>query len=320
MAYVYRHIRLDKNVPFYIGIGSDEDGKYDRAYNKRHRNMFWKKITAFTKYDVEILMDGIKWDYAVEKEKEFIKLYGRKDLGTGILCNGTDGGDGANNLSKESRDRIIAPQKKKVCKYDKNGMFIKLYDSLSEAAKDVGATAENIGGCAKFRVLTAKGYIFRYYEGHENNVDLSTCVINYELVKRRLVSNRKYSKINQYTLGGDYINTFENIAIAARITKIHKASISLCVNGKNKTAYGYIFKRFNGNKDSIEVGDLSQRKTFKRVDRFSKSGEYIDSFNSRIEASEKTGVRKDYISACCIGIQPSAGGFVWKNSKTINND
>jgi hypothetical protein len=23
MAYVYRHIRLDKNEPFYIGIGSD---------------------------------------------------------------------------------------------------------------------------------------------------------------------------------------------------------------------------------------------------------------------------------------------------------
>ena len=29
MAYVYRHIRLDKNEPFYIGIGSDKE--YKRA-------------------------------------------------------------------------------------------------------------------------------------------------------------------------------------------------------------------------------------------------------------------------------------------------
>jgi hypothetical protein len=32
MAYLYRHIRLDKNEPFYIGIGSDK--QYKRAYNK----------------------------------------------------------------------------------------------------------------------------------------------------------------------------------------------------------------------------------------------------------------------------------------------
>lgn len=32
MAYVYRHIRLDKNEPFYIGIGKDEGGKYIWKY------------------------------------------------------------------------------------------------------------------------------------------------------------------------------------------------------------------------------------------------------------------------------------------------
>ena len=32
MAYLYRHIRLDKNEPFYIGIGSNELNNYKRAY------------------------------------------------------------------------------------------------------------------------------------------------------------------------------------------------------------------------------------------------------------------------------------------------
>ena len=31
MAYVYRHVRVDKNQPFYIGIGTDNN--YKRARN-----------------------------------------------------------------------------------------------------------------------------------------------------------------------------------------------------------------------------------------------------------------------------------------------
>jgi hypothetical protein len=93
MAYVYRHIRLDKNEPFYIGIGSDEE--YKRASTPKNRNIFWKRIVNKTEFEVEILCDNINWDEACIKEKEFISLYGRKDKNKGSLCNLTDGGDGS---------------------------------------------------------------------------------------------------------------------------------------------------------------------------------------------------------------------------------
>jgi hypothetical protein len=92
MAYVYRHIRLDKNEPFYIGIGSDS--KYLRAYTNRSRNQHWKNIVNVTDYYVEILFDDISFKFACEKEIEFISLYGRVDKKTGILVNLTDGGQG----------------------------------------------------------------------------------------------------------------------------------------------------------------------------------------------------------------------------------
>ena len=38
MAYVYRHIRLDKNEPFYIGIGKDDSGEYKRANHIGNKN------------------------------------------------------------------------------------------------------------------------------------------------------------------------------------------------------------------------------------------------------------------------------------------
>lgn len=93
MPYLYRHIRLDKNEPFYIGIGSDKF--YNRAYEKgNRRNKIWNKIVNKTTYEVEILLDNITWEYACKKEIEFINLYGRIDLKSGTLANLTDGGDG----------------------------------------------------------------------------------------------------------------------------------------------------------------------------------------------------------------------------------
>ena len=60
---VYRHIRLDKDIPFYIGIGKD----INRPYNKKDRSTFWKSIINKTEYIVEILFEDLT--------KDEIKLY-----------------------------------------------------------------------------------------------------------------------------------------------------------------------------------------------------------------------------------------------------
>jgi len=111
MAYVYRHIRLDKNEPFYIGIGSDEH--YYRSTAKAHRNKIWKGIVSRTEYKVQIISDNITFEESKEKEKEFISLYGRINLGTGILCNLTDGGDGiiGQVFTQEHRQKISESNK-----------------------------------------------------------------------------------------------------------------------------------------------------------------------------------------------------------------
>lgn len=107
MAYIYRHIRLDINEPFYIGIGSDKNFK--RAFDKFSRNRYWNFVVNKTPYEVEILMDNLTWEQAQEKEKEFIALYGRKDLGKGNLVNLTDGGDGSFGVKvKESTRKKIS--------------------------------------------------------------------------------------------------------------------------------------------------------------------------------------------------------------------
>jgi len=161
--YLYKHIRIDKNEPFYIGIGticqndinnSNENIYYRRAFSICRRNEIWKKITNKSKYKIEIVLESNNYDYIKEKEIEFIKYYGRIDLKTGILSNLTDGGDGTVNIkvsditrqkmsnrmkgtkmSKETRRKM---SEKKLQKITKKVIDIKtgvVYKSAKEAAE-----------------------------------------------------------------------------------------------------------------------------------------------------------------------------------------
>lgn len=96
MAYVYKHIRLDNDKIFYIGIGSDSDFK--RANTKDGRNEYWKNVVNKHGYRVEIFQENISWEDACRIEKELILLFGRKNNGSGLLVNMTDGGDGVVGL------------------------------------------------------------------------------------------------------------------------------------------------------------------------------------------------------------------------------
>ena len=104
MAYVYRHIRLDNNEVFYIGIGI----KKNRINSINSRNSFWHNIVNKCGMYSEIIEDNISWEMACELEKFWIKHYGRKNNNTGILVNMTDGGEGTlgNIMSIETKDKI----------------------------------------------------------------------------------------------------------------------------------------------------------------------------------------------------------------------
>lgn len=103
-SYVYRHVRLDINQPFYIGIGNDL--YKNRANSVKYRNDHWKNIIGKTPYKVEILQENLTWDEARAKEVEFIALYGRSDLKRGPLCNKTDGGDGSIGVIQSQDTRL----------------------------------------------------------------------------------------------------------------------------------------------------------------------------------------------------------------------
>jgi hypothetical protein len=100
--YTYAYLREDR-TPYYIGKGQGS-----RVYSK-HRTTNSPK----DKSRIIFLKQNLTEQEAFKHEIYMIAVFGRKDLGTGILHNRTNGGDGSSGMvhSEETRKKMSATAK-----------------------------------------------------------------------------------------------------------------------------------------------------------------------------------------------------------------
>jgi hypothetical protein len=103
--YTYAYLREDR-TPYYIGKGK----KY-RAYQKR------KSLNIPPKDRILILKSNLTEEEAFKHEIYMIAVFGRKDLGTGILHNKTSGGEGTSGLDNSG---------------EKNGFYQKSHTEITK--------------------------------------------------------------------------------------------------------------------------------------------------------------------------------------------
>ena len=95
--YTYAYLREDR-TPYYIGKGTG-----NRIYSK-HRRLKPPK----DKSRIIFLKQNLTEEEAFKHEIYMIAVFGRKDLGTGILRNLTDGGEGTSNCgTPEQRSESV---------------------------------------------------------------------------------------------------------------------------------------------------------------------------------------------------------------------
>lgn len=230
--YLYRHIRLDTNQPFYIGIGvkyldsSRIYGfrtEYARAFAKeKSRNAHWKNIIKLNpNYKIEILFETSNIEEIIEKEKEFIKLY--KDT----LCNLTEGGLGIQsfNHTEESKKKIGKSSKRRV---RKKGYKLNLSEegrkSLSESSKNRKISIETRQKISKSKIGNKNGLGHKISEEHKQ--------------KLILVSSKT---VYQYDLQMNFIKEWKSSAFAGRELGINGNCISKCCRKDLKTYKNFIW-------------------------------------------------------------------------------
>jgi hypothetical protein len=211
LAYLYRHIRLDKNCPFYVGIGTTDDS-YLRAYSAKNRNIHWNRIISKTDYEVEVILDGLTKEQAIEKEYEFISIYKRVVDG-GTLCNISQGGMGGcmsdevnKSRSKTLLGRRLSDETKEKIRKKAIGRII------SDDVKAKMSISQKLYGERPW--LSGKGHL-----------------------------NGRAIKIYQYSKSGEFIREWECMKYAADELGVSSSSICGALSGYKKTCAGYIWTR-----------------------------------------------------------------------------
>ena len=154
--YTYAYLREDR-TPYYIG-----KGKGNRVHKKGKGEVYPPK----NKNKIIKLKQNLTEEEAFKHEIYMIAVFGRKDLGTGMLRNKTDGGDGPSGyiMSKEQKQLLSKIHSGKILTDEHR-------KKISEANKrrDAGKYKRTPETLLKMKIGRK---LIKYYLKHEDGTEI----------------------------------------------------------------------------------------------------------------------------------------------------
>lgn len=172
---IYKIINTVNNK-FYIGSAVNVQTRIRRHLYElnsgTHNNCYLKR--SYDKYgiksfEIELLevFESIKYERLLEIEISYIKSLDALSNGYNLMIDNRSHFIGWNKTEK-----CISANKKRCSKpifmFDRiTGKFISEFESISEAARQIGDSSSNISGCCKGRLNFVKNYVFCYKSDYD---------------------------------------------------------------------------------------------------------------------------------------------------------
>jgi len=226
--YTYAYLREDR-TPYYIG-----KGKGGRAYKKGSRVFAPPK----DKSRIIFLKQNLTEEEAFKHEIYMIAVFGRKDLGTGILHNRTNGGDGVSGFikSKETLEKMsISMLGKNNPNYGKTGCNSAFY-GRKHTKETLEKMSENRRG-NKNAFYGRKHNEESKRKMRQNNKGHSGILHNEEAKEKMRNAKRKNYKF--VSPNGDLIEEMTSLKEFAKKYELQLSGLSRLINKKYKHHKGW---------------------------------------------------------------------------------
>lgn len=204
---------------------------------------------------------------------------------------------------------------KEVEAYNDNGILEKTYPTIRDAALDTGLSRSCLSNAIKYN-FRRNGY---FWKEKNSNVDIKLVIKDYY---ENRFSDRKI-KINQYTLEGVFIKTWNSITEIANFYNCSGTNISRALNNSTNSAVGFIWlKKSDENLIQEKIKSYNNRPgaNKKMVYQYSLDGNFIAKYESLTKAAKDTGISRDAIGKA-ITKHYTSGNFIWltePNEQLIN--
>ncbi|QDJ96356.1 hypothetical protein Xoosp13_169 [Xanthomonas phage Xoo-sp13] len=248
--YVYELWNPLTDQIFYVGKGTRttkgyrrlaehiKDTRYYKSgkFKQTHKYNTISKIMDSNKLpEIKIVFESLNEVDAFTEERRRISFYGRRDIGTGILVNHTDGGEGMagyrhtpEHLARLKRNnpggKATAKQIVAIC--PQSNTVKHTFPSSQSAAEMLTGSPGNKANinqaCRKHKRRISYGYYWRY----STEYDITEDVTKYNILRTDL-SKRNSKQIAQYDLSGRLIHVWASASDVCRqfgvgVTTLHK--------------------------------------------------------------------------------------------------
>lgn len=329
---VYVHT-IKENGKKYVGITNRKDVKrrWEKEGKGYKRQPFYYAIKKYGWGNIEheILYTGLTREEAIQWEMALIALWKTENLDCGY--NRTSGGEAippyGRKLSEQYkqllRERFTGAKNFKARKVI-NLESLKVYDCISDAARENNLTSNGIVKCCKFERRHYKNTYWAYFDDN-NTIDyyseLYNIIRNKKNKERVLTDKFKRKQAEVHSKKVICLETLEifNSSVEAQ-RKYHCTSVGQCCNHKGYTAGGYHWEFYEEDKTMEYYKNLELRKPPKPIYKYKESPhrkavialETLTVYPCMYDAEKATNAKHTNIIKCCNLKRNKAGGFHWR--------